>query len=630
LYGGIRMKENLPQRLETYDQEEESIDKFRNMVPKDKFLIRNETGGDYGIDLILELRKEKRLVTNFRTHIQMKSVFNAIRNVDGSFSFPVSITTLNYLMNQPNSIFVIYLVSENTFLWDWVVNICRYCVGTDIDIMSTQQQTISYRFTLELSKEAFNAIYLKINDFGKITRKLSEYLDPLKEHDKIINSLLEYSKYENEQIFGDGYNLLNKPNEKIKSAQDYIKDHNYKKALEIFIPLASIYETEYMLITCAMLSEEMNKHSMAIDYCNKLLKINLECFDAYFIKGTCLGKKSKYSQAIKNLEKASKIKATIEVFHNLGYVYLVKGERSAAIDQFNKCIKIDNDNLGAHLNIAIAYFDGLLNEKALYHINEAVRIDPKCHQALSVKGEILRYLGDLDDALICFSECLKIDYKNDQALFGAGLSFIENKNIKEGVIYLSKWLKNNKKRLFNNLKGKILIIDIGWERTMSLLFELADSNTVNLFLNNNEVISLKLPSDQDYIFIGCIPIRNGNTSCLFPFLGKVYGNNDDFQETIQEIQKRVELINFIDPKRFVTFSNDISVYIEEKKSSVYIELQFKDYRISGLTDTKSHGYYEFVEKYEKYNDIQINICNNKMQEEIIISGIKNVKLKKLS
>ena len=179
------MQENLPHRLETYDQEEESIDKLRIMVPKGKFLIRNETGGDYGIDLILELRKEKRLVTNFRTHIQIKSVDNTMRNADGSFSFPVPIKILNYLMNQPNSLFVIYLVNEDIFLWDWVTNIFKLCRSMNIDITSTDQKTISYRFALELSEAAFNDIYIKINDFGKTGRKLLENLEPLKNQEKI-------------------------------------------------------------------------------------------------------------------------------------------------------------------------------------------------------------------------------------------------------------------------------------------------------------------------------------------------------------------------------------------------------------------------------------------------------------
>lgn len=624
------MKENLPQRLETYDQEEKSIDKFRAMVPKDKFLTRNETGADYGIDIILELKKEKNLVTNFRAHIQMKSIVRAVRNVDGSFSFPVPIITLNYLMNQSNSIFMIYLVNEDCFLWDWVVNIFKSSRNMGIDIMSTKQQAVSHRFTLELSDEAFNNIYLKINDFGKIKRKLSECLEPLKEQDKIVKLLLEYSKYEDEQIFGNGYNLLHKPNEKIKLAKTYIKEHNYKKALDIFSSLANIYETEYMYVNCAILSEITGKCMGAIEYCNKLLRINSKCFEAYLIKGSCLVKKKKYSQAIKYLEKALKIKETVETFHNLGYAHLANGERNNALDYFNKCLELDKDNLEAHLNIGITYFDGFRNEMALYHINKAIKIDPKCHQALSVKGEILRYLGELDEAITCFSECIKYDYKNNQALFGVGLSLIENKNFKDGVIYLSKWLKNNKRKLFKDLNDKTLIIDIGWERTLILLFELADLNTVNLIINNNKKIPLILPSDKDYIFIGCIPISDNDEMMLFPCLGKMYQKDYDYKKTIEEINKRVKLINFFDSSRFITFSNDILVYIEEKKSSVYIELQFKDYRISGLTDTKSLGYHEFVKKYEEYNDIQINICNKEKKEELIISGIRNVKIKKLN
>lgn len=110
------MAENLPISAESRDQERLSVLKFELIVPADKFIVRGETGGDYGVDRILELKTNAKFLTNYESSIQLKSVQESKRNQDGSFSYPVSIDTLNYLMNQPNSIFAIYLVDEDVFM----------------------------------------------------------------------------------------------------------------------------------------------------------------------------------------------------------------------------------------------------------------------------------------------------------------------------------------------------------------------------------------------------------------------------------------------------------------------------------------------------------------------------------
>ncbi len=110
--------ENLPQSVETHDQERRSVIKFTQVVPIKLFILREESGLDYGVDKILEVRKDDILVTNYRVYVQLKSVLIGERNEDNSYSYSVPISTLNYLMNQPNAIFVIYLENEDILLWD--------------------------------------------------------------------------------------------------------------------------------------------------------------------------------------------------------------------------------------------------------------------------------------------------------------------------------------------------------------------------------------------------------------------------------------------------------------------------------------------------------------------------------
>ncbi|MFC3767684.1 DUF4365 domain-containing protein [Paenibacillus sp. GCM10012303] len=167
---------NLPVSGDTHDQERRSVLAFSNLVPADLFLIREENGGDYGVDRILELRFSGKAITNFRAHSQLKSVLNGHRNTDGSLSFPVPIKTLNYLLNQPNSLFFVYVENENVFHWAWATDIAKAADHEGIDIKTTSQNTFSYRFRSVLDRSAFENIHSTLFKLGTAFRNLTEHI----------------------------------------------------------------------------------------------------------------------------------------------------------------------------------------------------------------------------------------------------------------------------------------------------------------------------------------------------------------------------------------------------------------------------------------------------------------------
>jgi hypothetical protein len=122
---------NLPMSSDSHDKERRSKLAFDSIVPGDLFIVRNEDGGDYGVDKILELKLLGTQMSNFRSCVQLKGT-SANKNTDGSYVFPVPINTISYLINQTNSIFVVYLESDKSFLWDWVSEIMQYSESKDI------------------------------------------------------------------------------------------------------------------------------------------------------------------------------------------------------------------------------------------------------------------------------------------------------------------------------------------------------------------------------------------------------------------------------------------------------------------------------------------------------------------
>ncbi len=140
---GVIFMSNLPFCDSTHDQERRSILAFQNILPDRLFLLRNEDGVDYGTDRILELKIGGRQASNFRIHVQIKSIRSAQRSSDGTLNYQVSIKTLNYLLNQPSSLFVIYLENENIFLWEWANVINNWARQKNILIAITEQETLN-------------------------------------------------------------------------------------------------------------------------------------------------------------------------------------------------------------------------------------------------------------------------------------------------------------------------------------------------------------------------------------------------------------------------------------------------------------------------------------------------------
>jgi hypothetical protein len=73
-------------------------------------------------------------------------------------------------MNQPNSLFVVYLEDEDTFLWEWCRRISQYLQS------KTQpgEGTIAYRFQKTLDQEAFGKIHQQIVSHSEMIRHLTE------------------------------------------------------------------------------------------------------------------------------------------------------------------------------------------------------------------------------------------------------------------------------------------------------------------------------------------------------------------------------------------------------------------------------------------------------------------------
>src|ERR1700704_2357093 len=89
-----------------------SFDAFRAALPTARFLFRDERTDDAGVDASIELLIDSRY-TNLRAQVQLKGTASEENNEDGTISLAVRTATLNYLLNGPSPIFILYIAPRN-------------------------------------------------------------------------------------------------------------------------------------------------------------------------------------------------------------------------------------------------------------------------------------------------------------------------------------------------------------------------------------------------------------------------------------------------------------------------------------------------------------------------------------
>lgn len=87
--------------------QEESIRALRAALPAAEYIFRDERVDDYGVDGSIEVVVDRR-ATNLRAQVQLKGRSNTSPKGNGAVSVQVNVANLNYLLNGPCPLYVLY------------------------------------------------------------------------------------------------------------------------------------------------------------------------------------------------------------------------------------------------------------------------------------------------------------------------------------------------------------------------------------------------------------------------------------------------------------------------------------------------------------------------------------------
>lgn len=163
----------LPKVPRTDELERLSFTALDLVLPKDRFLLRSEEK-DKGVDLSIELLVDSQ-ATNLRSQIQLKSTDTTETNRDGSVSYSIDASNLNYLLYGGNAaLYVLFIAPRNELRFAWASEERRRPDQEKPEWM--QQQTITMRFDNLLSPEATEQTYKRVLQEARFHRKINDDL----------------------------------------------------------------------------------------------------------------------------------------------------------------------------------------------------------------------------------------------------------------------------------------------------------------------------------------------------------------------------------------------------------------------------------------------------------------------
>lgn len=183
----------LPKGSEKEELEQISKDKLRPLFDIKSFEVREEVYRDKGLDLAIELKYDGNY-TNFRFIVQLKSTETKNPNNDGSYSWQIDTSNIQYLLNAGlPAYYICYVKQNNTFYYRQLNDFISELKEKHED-WNKQDSHILHTSKL-LNIEEVSTIYEEVKKRLIATRELTEKLQIGKKGDstKKVSITSEYN-----------------------------------------------------------------------------------------------------------------------------------------------------------------------------------------------------------------------------------------------------------------------------------------------------------------------------------------------------------------------------------------------------------------------------------------------------
>ncbi|MDA8918973.1 hypothetical protein N9I08_04455 [Candidatus Pelagibacter sp.] len=188
------------------------------------------------------------------------------------------------------------------------------------------------------------------------------------------------------------------------------------------------------------------KFNESIEHLDKLIQVDKNNFDYYYLKGISYLSLDELENAIENFSLAINIKDnSFIVYHYRGIAYLNLAKFSEAKKDFYKLISLKTDFPEVYNNLAILFYMTGNNEESIENFLQSIKLDKNHKQAIS---GLINALSHTENIKINDSEIISTHNKiNDINFYYSSNKNIDNEDIKEFLKKANDIIDNNHKNL---------------------------------------------------------------------------------------------------------------------------------------------------------------------------------------
>lgn len=399
--------------------------------------------------------------------------------------------------------------------------------------------------------------------------------------------------------------ILSSINSKVSEAERLLIEGKYEKALHEYVEISKTVKSEELFIKCAGILQILGNIDDAILYCDNALKINRLHPMALAVKGTLVAEKGDSDLALELLKSAELQDNTIPfIIYNIGVAYLNLRSVDDAVNYFKKTIELDSNLSSPHLNLGVCFFNKGAFSEAAKHIDFALLLEPGLPKALSQKGEIKRFYGEVAAATKLFERCLISEPDNYHAKLGLAFCLIE-KGDPLGFGLLVFCYQKELSEL--DISKSLGVVDIGWERTLAISIK-----NINGFayLVNYDGLEVYVPKpNKDQIAIGVLCTQGVN----IPLIVNSYNDVISFKNAANAIKLSQSMDTCVFAHGFV----------KGKSDHCEISINFGHYSIFGKTNVSDNkGFRAFMDCFDGWALLVVKHEQTNQEQSFNVVGLE--------
>ncbi|OZH54336.1 hypothetical protein AFK68_11600 [Hydrocoleum sp. CS-953] len=203
----------------------------------------------------------------------------------------------------------------------------------------------------------------------------------------------------------------------------------------------------YMVVAETYFNQK--KWQQAITVTQQIIQVKPEA-KAYKIRGNSLQALGKLKEALDSYNKALEIKPDFgEVYANIGTIFAQQKQWEQAIQNYRRAIAIKPYFAGAYRNLAKIYTQVNQSVEAAEYLYQAFRLEPgkATAEEFLFTGNTLSENGQLEQAIACYQEAIKLKPRLVEASYKLGEILIQNGQWGEAVACYQRVISANPKNL---------------------------------------------------------------------------------------------------------------------------------------------------------------------------------------